>query len=402
MVDAIVSFESKCPDEAETSQAAPAVQKASVSGPEGLAAYIDFCRQALAAPAQSGEWARQWAAAMRPDIVVAELRAGGRPVFSLALEITPSGPFRIARFLSGRHANGNFPAMDRNWAATAREQDFQTLFEAVRKARPDIDLVALERLSPDLDGVPNPMALLAHFPSPDPALAVDLDGGFDNLLDRSSGKRKRKKHRSQIRKFEIVGPYRRIEAKTPGETRTLLDAFFAMKARRFSQMGIVNVFGDPEIRQFFHALFAESLAQQPQHFVLHGLEVAGKLLAVTGSSICGKRLICEFGAIEEDDLASASPGDFLFYENIQDACRQGFEVYDFSVGDEPYKRLWCDIEVRQFDVLLPLTLKGHLLAQALRQKSRLKASIKGNPTLWRLGKLLRRKTVGKASAENED
>ncbi|MHA6642184.1 GNAT family N-acetyltransferase [Mesorhizobium sp. A623] len=401
MVDATVSFERKCPDEAETSQAASAMQKASVCGPEGLATYAGFCREALAAPAQSGDWVRQWASAMRPDAVIAELRAGERPVFSLALEVTRSGPFRIARFMGGRHANGNFPAMDRCWAATAREQDFRTLFEAVRKARPEIDLVALERLSPDLDGVPNPMTLLAHFPSPDPALAVDLDGGFDNLLDRSSGKRKRKKHRSQIRKFEAVGPYRRIEAKTPSETRALLDAFFAMKAHRFSQMGIANVFGDPEVRQFFHALFEHALAQQPPRFVLHGLEVAGKLRAVTGSSVCGKRLICEFGAIKEDDLASASPGDFLFYENIQDACRQGFGIYDFSVGDEPYKRLWCDIKVRQFDVLLPLTLKGRLLGQALRQKSRLKASIKGSPTLWRLGKFLRRKSAGKASADSE-
>ena len=109
---------------------------------------------------------------------------------------------------------------------------------------------------------------------------------------------------------------------------------------------------------FFHTLFADALAETPPPFVLHGLEVGGKLRAVTGSSRCGKRLICEFGAIAEDELAHASPGDFLFFDNIEEACQRGLAVYDFSVGDEPYKRLWCDLETRHFDVIVPLTTKG--------------------------------------------
>ena len=131
--------------------------------------------------------------------------------------------------------------------------------------------------------------------------------------------------------------------------------------------------------------------------MLHGLDVAGKLRAVTGSSRSGKRLICEFGAIAEDDLAFTSPGDFLFFDNIQEACELGFEVYDFSVGDEPYKRLWCDIEVQHFEVLAPLTLKGRALATTMRQGARAKAFIKNNPTVWKLTKMLRRKAAGQAA-----
>ncbi len=117
-----------------------------------------------------------------------------------------------------------------------------------------------------------------------------------------------------------------------------------MKEFRFRKMGITNVFADEQVRAFFRALFTQALAEDKPAFVLHGLEVAGKLRAITGSSRSGKRLICEFGAIAEDDLGHTSPGDFLFFDNIQEACETGFEVYDFSVGDEPYKRLWCDIE----------------------------------------------------------
>ncbi|WP_027038402.1 GNAT family N-acetyltransferase [Mesorhizobium ciceri] len=406
MVDATASFDGNRLAATEASSRALPRDHAglsiSVASTDGLGAYAEFCRSALFGPAQSAAWILNWAAETRPDLLVATLSAEGKPVFSLALEVASKGPFRIARFMGGRHANGNFVAADPNWLAKADIPALRSVLAAIAKARPDIDLVALERLLPDLDGVANPLASLDHFSSPNLSLAVDLAGGFDALLSRASGKRKRKKHRSQIRKFEAVGSHRRIEGRTPGEVDRLLDAFFEMKELRFRKMGIANVFGDAQVRGFFRALFMQALAEDKPSFVLHGLEVAGKLRAITGSSRSGKRLICEFGAIAEDDLGHASPGDFLFFDNIQEASETGFEVYDFSVGDEPYKRLWCDIETRHFEVLVPLTVKGRMLALTLRQGARLKAFVKNSPTIWKLTKVLRRKAAGQAAPTEED
>jgi len=378
-----------------TVQARPATAEVTDASADALAAYAAFCRTALFAPAQSASWIRHWVGEMRPDTVVATLKANGHPVLALALEIERSGPFRIARFMGGRHANGNFAATDPKWLDLVTGGALQTLFDAIGAARPDIDVIALQRLLPDLEGTANPLARLPGFPSPNVSLAVDLDGGFEALLDRTNGKRKRKKHRSQTRKFEAAGGFRRLRARTAEEAHSLLYAFFAMKEFRFRRMGIANVFGDPQVRVFFHKLFAEALKEDRPPFLLHGLEVAGKLRAVTGSSISGRRLICEFGAIAEDDLAHASPGDYLFFENIREASETGFSTYDFSVGDEPYKRLWCDIETRHLDVLVPLTLKGRTLAFCLHRNARIKAFIKNSPKIWNMTKALRRRTVGK-------
>ncbi|PDQ19444.1 GNAT family N-acetyltransferase [Mesorhizobium sanjuanii] len=406
MVDATASFDGNRLAASEASLRALPIGaiNLSVSAADGaaLAAYAEFCRSAVFAPAQSATWILNWAAETGADALVATLSTGDRPVFALALEVTRRGPFRVARFVGGRHANGNFAAADPHWLANADGEAIRSVLTAIAKARPDIDLVALERLLPDLDGIANPLASFPHFPSPNLSLAADLAGGFDALLSRASGKRRRKKHRSQMRKFEAVGSHRRIEARTPEEVNRLLDAFFEMKEFRFRKIGVANVFGEPEVRAFFRALFIGALAEEKPSFVLHGLEVAGKLRAVTGSSRTGKRLICEFGAIAEDDLAHTSPGDFLFFDNIEEACETGFEIYDFSVGDEPYKRLWCDIETQHFEVLFPLTLKGRALALELRQGARLKSFIKNSPTVWKLTKRLRRKAAGQAAPVEDD
>ncbi|RWC21676.1 MAG: GNAT family N-acetyltransferase [Mesorhizobium sp.] len=406
MVDATASFDGNRLAASETPPRTMPVGHAGLSVTIGdgaaLATYARFCASALFAPAQSAVWVSNWARAVQPDIVVAALSVENEQVLSLALEVVSRGPFRIARFMGGRHANGNFAAAAPGRLPSADAAAVRSMLKTIARARPDIDLISLERLLPDLDGVGNPLAALPHFPSPNLSLGVDLDGGFDALLARASGKRKRKKHRSQTRKFEAVGAFRRIEARTRAEVDRLLDAFLDMKEVRFRKMGIANVFGEPEVRAFFRTLFTEALAEGKPSFVLHGLEVAGKLRAVTGSSLSGKRLICEFGAIAEDDLAFTSPGDFLFFDNIQEACQAGFGVYDFSVGDEPYKRLWCDIETQHFEVLVPLTLKGRALALALRQGARTKAIIKNSPLIWKLTKMLRRKAAGQAAPAAED
>jgi CelD/BcsL family acetyltransferase involved in cellulose biosynthesis len=394
MVDAAMSFRSQSANALSPSARSQAGRTSvSILPADDLAAYAELARRGASAPAQSALWIEEWVANATPDGFIAIVEANGKPVYGLALEVVRSGPFRIARFMSGRHANGNFAAADPAFLA-AGGFNAEAILAAVRRARPDVDALVLERLLPDLDGLANPLLALRHFQSPNLSLAVSLEGGFEALLSRVSGKRKKKKHRSQTRKFEAAGGFRRIEARTPDDALRLLDAFFAMKEFRFRKMGIANVFGDIEVQSFFRSLFLDALRENPRPFVLHALEVGGRLRAVTGSSLSAKRLVCEFGAIAEDDLGHASPGDFLFFENIGEACRQGLDIFDFSVGDEPYKRLWCDIETRHFDVVAPLTAKGHLLARSLRIKAGVKAWVKNSPTVWKLAKLLRKKAAG--------
>lgn len=367
---------------------------------EVLDAYGSFTD--IYAPAQSPEWVSAWTDTNKPDAIIATLITKGRPVLAVALEVSREGPFRIARFLGGTHANGNFPAVDRNWLETANTHDIDALVGSIRQARPDVDLVAFDRLIAEFNNLPNPLLKLGSAPSPNVALAVNLDGGFEAVLTRTNGKKKRKRHRSQERKYEAVGGARRTVATTAADANAMLDAFFAMKQQRFGAMGITDVFADAEIRSFFRKLFVDALQHDKPSFVLHGLEVAGKYRAVTGSSRAGGRLICEFGAIADDELAYASPGEYLFFDNISEACHQGFAVYDFSVGDEPYKRHWCDIEIQHADVLVPLTAKGRLYALGLRSTSRVKGAIKNNATLWALVKRLRSGVRGKAAPVEDD
>lgn len=392
MVDAtIASLDGRDAGPASSAAGRPtSAIRAMAASEAALTRYAEFADDgALFAPAQSPAWVRAWMRAVSPDALIVFVEQGGRPVMGLALEVVRKGPFRVARLMGGSHANANFPPVKPDAAI-----DIGAVVSGIALARPDIDLLEFDRLVADRDGTANPLLALPHGPSPNPALAVDLSGGFENLLARSGSTRKRKKHRAQARKLEAAGGFRRIEAASPEETARLFDAFLHMKASRFRDAGIANVFAPAEVRHFFVSLFTESLRTTPKPFMLHGLEVGGRLRAVTGSSRANGRVTCEFGAIANDEIAHASPGDFLFFDNIEEACADGLSVYDFGVGDEPYKRSWCDLEIRHWDVIVPLGPKGRLLAAGIRLRRRLVEAVKSDPRLWRLAKGVRRGTGG--------
>jgi CelD/BcsL family acetyltransferase involved in cellulose biosynthesis len=350
------------------------------------AEYAEFCGLVPHATPQSPSFVSAWADEPDADMVMASIAEAGQTSMMLVLEVVRDGAAVVARHPGGRHANGSFPA----FAGTGPSDLREGLAEAVRRARPEIDLVLLERNEREREGRANPLLGAGCSQSPNVALAVNLEGGFDATLERASGKRKLKKHRAQIRKFEAAGGYRCYRAATAGEVDALLDGFYAMKAERFRHMGITDVFADAGVKRAFRRMFVGALDRDNPDFILHGLEVGGRLRAVTACSVSGGRITCEFSAFWVDELSSASPGEFLFFEDVRRACEDGLAVYDFGVGDEPYKRTWCDIENRHFDFYLPLTARGHAISATRRATGAVKRAVKENRTLWSIVKRLRR------------
>ena len=404
MVDAATGARTEHALPAEKPATEPATAWAMVHGRgnAGLDSYEALCSNAIVAPPQSARWIRAWVGETNPDYLIASLRLDGATLYALPLEIVVEGGLKVARYMGGSHANGNFAPASPAWLASADTADLRALTSAIRKARPDIDILRLERQAIDLHGFRNPLLLLPHVRSPNIALAADLSGGFDALLERASGKRKRKKNRSQQRKFAEAGGFEMVRASTPEEVEDLLTAFFLLKHRRFESQGIEDVFADPATRNFLTRLFTEALGDENVPFRLDALRVGGIIRAVAGTSVSGNTLTCDFVTIREDELSQASPGEFLFFETIRRACEEGFEVFDFSVGDERYKREWCDRERTQFDTLYPLTRRGRIAALRMSAIGKAKGFVKNNSVLWPLVVRLRRGLAGARTPASRD
>ncbi len=160
-------------------------------------------------------------------------------------------------------------------------------------------------------------------------------------------------------------------------------------------MGINNPFADSAIQAFFKELFGNAIGRDKREFELKALEVDGKTRSIIGKVFSENGPTVEFNAIADDELVTASPGEFLFFEDIKGICDTGLSHYSFGIGDEPYKREWCNIEACVYDTVVPLTLKGRSYTVLQSARKKLVAKIKRNPRLWQFVKRLRSKVAGR-------
>jgi CelD/BcsL family acetyltransferase involved in cellulose biosynthesis len=367
---------------------------------EAAGLWPAFSTNDLFGMAQSRHWTECWAAKVNPQIVCGIIFEDDQPLLMLPLEIVRDKGFTVARFIGGSHANANFPLLRKDRAGTVTEMLTSGIFRAFSLAVPRLDAIVLARQQPDINGIANPFATLSRQPSPNLALSFKLEPSFEGLIKHRSGARKLKKMRQQARRMEERGGWACEVAKNEAEVSEMLEAFFVMKARRFEEFGLKNTFEALEIKEFFKTLFGACAPDQPSAFRLDALRVGGDILAVAGSSVRQGTNIVEFGAVRAHE-PTLSPGDFLFHQMIKRACEDGTRVFDFGVGDEPYKRAWCDIETQHFETVKGFGARGLAYAQLYMAANKVKLGIKRNPHLFNLLRKLRIRKAGTAAAAED-
>jgi CelD/BcsL family acetyltransferase involved in cellulose biosynthesis len=359
-----------------------------------------FAADDLFGMAQSRHWTECWAAKVNPQIVCGIIFEDDQPVLMLPLEIVRDKGFTVARFVGGSHANANFPMLRKGCAEAVTEKLASAVLHSISLAVPKLDAIVLARQQPEISGVANPFAALPSHQSPNLALSFQLEPSFESLIKHRSGARKLKKMRQQARRMDERGGWACEVAQSEANVSDMLEAFFVMKAKRFEEFGLKNTFEAQEIKEFFKALFSVGAPLSHSPFRLDALRVGGDILAVAGSTMRHGTSIVEFGAVRAHE-PTLSPGDFLFHQMIKRACEDGTSVFDFGVGDEPYKRAWCNIETQHFETAKGFGARGLAYTQLYMAANKAKLAIKRNPFLFDLLRKLRLRKAGTAAAAGD-
>ena len=346
---------------------------------------------------QTYDWCRSWVEANDPRLAIAVGRVDGEAAFMLPLEIVPQHGVRVARHIGSPFSNVNNGIFAEAGRSFFDEPDAGLAFrEEMRSQAPEIDCIVLDKLPFEWRGRRHPFCGLPHVRNQNEAFQITLGCTFDELLSRTNGKRKRKKFRASTRRLEAAGGWEHVVAGTPDEALAFLDVFFAQKGERLRAQGLPDVFAPENTRALFRNL-ARQLPRGDRHLLqLHAIRLGGaggRLCAVAGLSRKGDHLICQFASIDKQDCPDASPGELLFHLMIEKACKEDTAIFDFGIGDQRYKRSWCDVETPHYDVVLPLTPRGWAYASAYRATVATKRFVKHNRHALRLASSIRAVTV---------
>jgi CelD/BcsL family acetyltransferase involved in cellulose biosynthesis len=97
------------------------------------------------------------------------------------------------------------------------------------------------------------------------------------------------------------------------------------------------------------------------------------------------------------EMSHFGPGAAHLRELMKYAIERGLRAFDFTIGDESYKREWCEIENPLFDHLSGATLRGKVAASLLRLGQSLKRFVKQTPVLWSLAATLRQRLFSRSA-----
>lgn len=355
---------------------------------------------------QSRAWVDAWAQGTGARLSIVTLERDGVPFAVLPLEIAHKSGLKIARFAGTAYSNENTGLIDTTGRGVVEPVSAGDLAAALQQAGLAADIVLLDKMTPEAAGR-TPFSAMPRVFHQNPSFQLPLFADFNAVLAQINSKRRRKKFRVSERRLEAMGGYRHVTGDTDADALRLLETFCEQKSVRLAAQRLPDVFADPGVRAFLTQLATtRDDATGRAALELHGIELAGgdhagQIIAVAGLTIKHGHVTCQFGSINEEIAADVSAGELLFFRMIERASADGHQVFDFGVGDQPYKRSWCPQRTELVDCYVPLNLKGRLAAPIITGMIRLKRLVKTSPALHRIAARLRGLTARKPETAPE-
>lgn len=347
---------------------------------------------------QSLDWCRAWTLAHQSDLLAVTGAVGSRILFLLPLEIVKGRLGNIARLPGGRFNNLNTGLFDDKLALPDESELKQFKADLAHALQGVADLLVIDEVPLQWKGVKHPLSALASIENQNHSFQLPLLCTMDATLAQVNAKTRRRKYRIQVRRLEAIGGFDYVVADTAEEQRALLECFFIQKGERLKAFGLPDVFAPARTRDFLRRLLNAAGGDHDRPLAMHAIRLKGEheghIAAVTGLSRKGGHVLCQFSSIDDKIAADASPGELLFWLVIERSIEEGATLFDFGIGDQPYKRSWCSQETVLHDVVLPVSIRGSALAGLHLAKTGIKTAIKSNHRLYALAQRWRSRHGG--------
>lgn len=349
--------------------------------PEEIARLVGVDRADLErSPFQRAQWLETWfgAFAAAPSKIYAasiEDSRTGESVFVLPLVVENRGGIVRLKAWDSGVSDYNAPVLSKNFAPS--REDMKTLWSNILQALPKADLLELEKLPSAIGEIGNPLMVIdglraskfTRHPLPLPA-----DGDFEKFAAARFNPTHRRTLAKKRKKLQNKGTLEFV-LESGAEALPTLDRVLEWRGNRFAERS------DPEaaaqIGAFYRSLCIHTDIARVGRLTLDGRLLAGCFGTLTGDTF---QLLV---VAHDGDFKNWSPGLLAIESSIALLCARGVTVYDFTIGDEPYK-MDFGVEVEKlYELQTALTLKGMIylrlrsLARRFRTLLRSVSSPKG-------------------------
>jgi CelD/BcsL family acetyltransferase involved in cellulose biosynthesis len=324
-------------------------------------------------PFQHPQWCEAWygafagAAGIEPLIAVVTDAASGEQAALLPLIRRRQKGMRIVEFADLDLTDYNAPilgsASPRDArAARALWRDVRT---ALRKMPGGADLIRLRKVPVDLDGRPNPLALLGDAgPCPANGNIVTTGDDYDGwryTLEKTVRKELERSWRVFTRDpaagFSLVRDHH--------EALRILSTTEVQQGTRMQSLGLNFILNDETCAAFYRNLVRDGVGSG--YALVSALTVGDEVVATLLGIRSGARYVMIRISNAGDKWSNCSPGRLIIERTMAALHKDGVREFDFSIGNYAYKRRFGVTRLPLLDIGAALSWRG--LPHALRDRA---------------------------------
>lgn len=316
----------------------------------------------------------------QPAIVIG--RYGGDILFILPLALAP-GRLRRVIWLGEFLSNSSAPLLTRDFQERIGVAQFLSIWREIeRLLRQQLhhDLIDLGKIPETVGAQANPMLALKLTRHANDAYLVHLTGTWDEYYAAKRSASWRKTDKKKRNRLAKGGEVTFTTATEPADIERAIDALIAQKKSSYASLGVPNMFKWPSYRDFYIDMASDPARRSLVH--VSSVSVGSTIVAASFGLTWHGNYDYVLAGYTMGEFDAASPGTIHLQELMKLFLERGFKTFDFNIGDEPYKREWCDTEIKFYEYVAPATIMGRIAAVLMQWSRGVKRFIKRNPSIW--------------------
>jgi CelD/BcsL family acetyltransferase involved in cellulose biosynthesis len=343
---------------------------------------------------QTFDWLSTWFRnigvheACQPAIVIG--RHEGTILFLMPFALEGSAKLRKITWLGSFLCNYNGPVLARDFSRRVSPLQFAQVWQdiqALLRHQMGHDIVDLEKMPTTIGEQANPFCSMRVRPHVNDAYMTAVGGDWEAYYAAKRSPSTRKTDRKKRKRLADHGETRFITASSRDDVVRSVDALIDEKRRAYAKLGVANMFERPGYRDFFVDLATGAQSSGLTH--VSRVDVGEITAAANFGLMYRGRYYYILAGYDDGELARFGPGAIQLRDVMRYAAEHDCPLFDFTNGDEPYKREWCDVEVGVCDYVAHASWRGALAATSTVAFRQIKRWVKRNPTAWALARKAR-------------
>jgi CelD/BcsL family acetyltransferase involved in cellulose biosynthesis len=346
-----------------------------------------FERMADGTVFQCFDWVSAWQRhvgernGVKPAIVT--VRDGGGDLLMILPLAIESGAVRRLTWLASDLCDYNTPLLAPDFSRLIGEARFAELWRDILerlRSHPDYryDLIQLEKMPEQVGAQRNPMLGFEVVLNPSNAYATELGKNWEQFYAAKRSSSTRRRDRTKRNKLAQFGEVSFVNPERPEDVAASFEILMQQKTGQFARMGVPNIFSHPGYPEFYR----DVAARRPDMVHISRLDVGAAAAALNYGLVFRGRYYHVLASYTDHEMSKFGPGAAHLHELMSYAIGKGCTVFDFTIGDERYKRDWCESDIKLYDYVAMATARGAVVAGPLLAMRAAKRWIKQTPAVW--------------------